>query len=183
MRKALLTICVLIAFAAQSNAQKQTEVQEKSLPQQYKESVTGILADLPGKAGDKVAQMMDFAKSLIGIRYKYASSSPSQGFDCSGFVSYVYRQFGITGARSSSDYAAKGTPVKLADAKVGDVLVFTGSNSRLRRPGHVGIIYSKDEEGHIKFIHSSSGKSKGVTISPLEGYYKNRLLKAVTVME
>ena len=83
----------------------------------------------------------------------------------------------------SHDFAKKGKQVKLEEAKVGDVLVFTGTNSKLRSPGHVGIISSIDEDGKIKFIHSSSGKAKGVTITDLEGYYKNRFLKAVTVME
>ena len=62
-------------------------------------------------------------------------------------------------------------------------MVFTGTNSKLRSPGHVGIISSIDENGKIKFIHSSSGKAKGVTITDLEGYYKNRFLKAVTIVE
>lgn len=183
MKKAILVFCAILALASQSKAQSKAENTSKPLHEQYKDAVTGILGDLPEKAGSKVSEMMDLATSLIGVRYRYGSANPSRGFDCSGFVSYVVGKFGFSGARSSSDYAAKGKPVKLADAKVGDVLVFTGTNSHLRRPGHVGIIYSKDEEGNIKFIHSSSGAAKGVTITPLEGYYKNRFLKAVTVME
>lgn len=179
----LLMAVSLSSFAQQKKTEKLEKEKEVSLPQQYREIVTGILSKIPDAASSKVNQMMDFAKSLLGTRYRYASSNPEKGFDCSGFVTYVLKQFGFSGARSSVDYAAKGKTVKLADAKVGDVLVFTGSNAKIRRPGHVGIIYSIDQDGNIKFIHSSSGKAKGVTITDLEGYYKTRLMKAVTVVE
>ncbi len=178
MKKILLTILLLGSIAFSSKAQDNV-----SLSMQYQKMMEKVISRIPEVANSTSNKIMDFAKSLIGTRYRYASSNPEVGFDCSGFVSYVYKQFGFSGARSSADFAKKGKSIKLADAKVGDVLVFTGSNARVRRPGHVGIIYSIDEEGNIKFIHSSSGKAKGVTITNLEGYYKNRFLKAVTVME
>ncbi|RYF20915.1 MAG: NlpC/P60 family protein [Flavobacteriales bacterium] len=178
MKKIILTILLLGSVAFSSKAQDNV-----SLTMQYQKMMEKVISGIPAVANSTSNKIMDFAKSLIGTRYRYASSNPEVGFDCSGFVSYVYKQFGFTGARSSADFARKGKAIKLADAKVGDVLVFTGSNSRVRRPGHVGIIYSIDEEGKIKFIHSSSGKAKGVTITDLEGYYQNRFLKAVTVME
>lgn len=178
MKKILTSLSLILLFALTSKAQE-----TKSLPKQYQEAVTQILGNIPNAANQKATQVMDFAKSLLGVRYKYASASPERGFDCSGFVSYVFKNFGFTGARSSVDFARKGKAVKLEEAKVGDVLVFTGTNSKVRTPGHVGIISSIDDEGKIKFIHSSSGKAKGVTITALEGYYKNRFLKAVTIVE
>lgn len=178
MKKILVTILLLSVFAINSKAQDNV-----SLTMQYQRMMEKVISRIPEVANSTSNKIMDFAKSLLGTRYRYASSNPEIGFDCSGFVSYVYKQFGFNGARSSADFAKKGKAIKLADAKVGDILVFTGSNARVRRPGHVGIVYSKDEEGNIKFIHSSSGKAKGVTITDLEGYYKNRFLKAVTVME
>lgn len=178
MKKILVTILLLGVFAINSKAQDNV-----SLTMQYQRMMEKVISRIPEVANSTSNKIMDFAKSLLGTRYRYASSNPEIGFDCSGFVSYVYKQFGFSGARSSADFAKKGKAIKLADAKVGDILVFTGSNARVRRPGHVGIVYSKDADGNIKFIHSSSGKAKGVTITDLEGYYKNRFLKAVTVME
>lgn len=178
MKKILITLSVILFFALSGKAQE-----KKSLPKQYQEAVTGILSKIPDAASSQVTQIMDFAKSLLGVRYKYASSNPANGLDCSGFVSYVFKNFGFTGARSSTDFAKTGKQVALNEAKVGDVLVFTGTNSKLRKPGHVGIIYSIDQDGNIKFIHSSSGKANGVTVTDLEGYYKTRFLKAVTVVE
>ncbi len=177
MKQLIITLVFVLGLQLSSSAQSNT------LPQQYQQMMEKILHKIPATQSNPASPLLDFAKSLIGIPYRYASSNPQRGFDCSGFVSYVYQQFGFTGARSSADFAKKGKAVKLADAKVGDILVFTGSNAKVRKPGHVGIIYSKDENGKIKFIHSSSGKAKGVTITDLEGYYKNRLLKAVTVVE
>ncbi len=178
MKKVLLIILLIGGFAFNSMAQDNV-----SLTMQYQKMMEKVINHLPEVANSTSTKIMSFAESLLGTRYRYASSNPKVGFDCSGFVSYVYKQFGFSGARSSADFANKGKAVKLAEAKVGDVLVFTGSNAKVRRPGHVGIIYSIDEDGKIKFIHSSSGKAKGVTITNLEGYYKNRFLKAVTVME
>lgn len=178
MKKAIIMILVLGGIAFNSQAQDNVP-----LTMQYQKMMEKVIGGIPEAATSTSNGIMDFAKTLIGTKYRYASSSPTAGFDCSGFVSYVFKQFGFTGARSSSDFASKGKPVKLGEAKVGDVLVFTGSNAKLRRPGHVGIIYSIDQEGNIKFIHSSSGKAKGVTVTDLAGYYKNRFLKAVTVLE
>lgn len=178
MKKALLTLLLVGIFAFHSKAQDNV-----SLTLQYQRMMEKVITGIPEVANSTSNKIIDFAKSLIGVKYRYASSNPQVGFDCSGFVNYVYKQFGINSPRSSAGFAVTGKTIKLADAKVGDVLVFTGSNAKVRKPGHVGIIYSINEDGEIKFIHSSSGKAKGVTITDLEGYYKNRFLKAVTVME
>ncbi|MBC7617271.1 MAG: C40 family peptidase [Pedobacter sp.] len=163
MKKTLLLFCLLCFFAFTSKAQENT-----SLTQQYQKMMGGNL--------------LDFAKSMIGVPYRYASSNPNKGFDCSGFVNYVFQNFGFKVPRSSPEFARAGVPVKLGDAKVGDVLIFTGSNPKVREIGHVGII-SSIEDGEIKFIHSSSGKAHGVTITNLDGYYKSRFMKAVSIIE
>ena len=61
-------------------------------------------------------------------------------------------------------------------------MIFTGTNPKIRRIGHVGIIYAI-EDGEIKFIHATSGKAHGVTISNFDAYYKSRFMKAVSIME
>ena len=177
MQKTILLFFLLLAFTFTSKAQDNT-----SLPKQYQQAMGKIIDKIPNIT-TPASQLLDFAQSLIGTRYRYASSNPSKGFDCSGFVSYVYKQFGFSGARSSVDFAKKGKTIALSEAKLGDILIFTGTSSKSRTPGHVGIIYSKDEDGNIKFIHSSSGKAKGVTITNLDGIYKHRFIKAVTVVE
>ena len=64
------------------------------------------------------------------------------------------------------------------DANIGDLILFTGTNTNDPTIGHVGIITSNDN-GNIQFIHSSSGKNIGVIISNLEGYYQTRLVKII----
>lgn len=162
---------------------------QTTIPVQYQEMVNKLIKQLPEpkeKQEEIVTtspnKLLDFAKSMLGIRYRTASSSPSRGFDCSGFVNYVFSNFGFKVPRSSRDFAASGESKKLQDAKIGDVILFTGTNSRSRTPGHVGIVYSIDGD-EVKFIHSSSGHAKGVTISSLdEGFYKKRFLKIVSIL-
>lgn len=79
-------------------------------------------------------QIVEYAKTFLGIPYVYGAESPSVGFDCSGLTWYVLKHFGINAPRSSTGYATAGTAVaSMADAQPGDILCF-------RNPvGHVGI--------------------------------------------
>ncbi|WP_256007346.1 MULTISPECIES: C40 family peptidase [Pedobacter] len=160
---------------------------QTTIPSSYQEMVQKLskqLPEQPVKAAepDMPSRLLDFAKTMIGVRYRSASSSPSRGFDCSGFVNYVFSNFGFKVPRSSRAFASSGSSKKLEDASIGDVIVFTGTNSRSRTPGHVGIVYAVNGD-EIKFIHSSSGSRKGVTISSLnEGFYRKRFLKIVSIL-
>jgi len=119
-------------------------------------------------------KIVEFAKTLLGVKYRYGGTSPSSGFDCSGFVYYVYKQFGITLERSSINQSKKGTKIDKADLVPGD-LVFFDTNGGRNAVNHVGIYI-----GDGKFIHSSSGSSKRkVVISSLnDGFYKNAYMTA-----
>ena len=121
-----------------------------------------------------------FAESLMGTPYKYASTDPAAGFDCSGFITYVFNHFGIQVPRSSIDFTNVGTEVSPKYAKRGDIILFTGTDSTERFVGHMGIVIS-NQNGDLQFIHSSSGKAYGVTVSPLEGYYRGRFVKVIRV--
>ena len=171
MKKSLILFCLVVLFASTGKSQ--------TVPAKYREVLQKISTHLQQK--NPAVQLVGFAKTLIGIPYRYASSNPNIGFDCSGFVSYVFHNFGVNVPRSSSEFSQAGTPVKIEDAKVGDVLVFTGTNPRKRTAGHVGII-AKIEGDTIQFIHSTSGKTHGVTLTTMNPYYRSRLMKAVSVL-
>lgn len=127
--------------------------------------------------------LLSFAQTLLGVRYHAASSSPLHGFDCSGFVSYVFKKFNFNVPRSSQDFKNVGEKVDLADAKPGDIILFTGTKSHHPHSiGHVGIVFS-NEDGLLKFIHSTSGKEYGVTISAMEDTYKRRFVQVVRVLK
>jgi len=130
--------------------------------------------------GVKRREILEFAKDHLGIPYKYGSSSP-KGFDCSGFVNYVFKNFNIDVPRSSSGFANFGETIKPDDFKVGDVLVFYGYRDR-KSVGHVGII-SEANGMQSKFIHASSGKEMAVIISDLGSkQYTGRFYKCVRVL-
>ncbi|MBW1654805.1 C40 family peptidase [Flavobacterium quisquiliarum] len=122
-----------------------------------------------------------YAKQYLGTPYVYASSNPKKGFDCSGFVSFVFSNFGLTLPRSSSGYKNLGTALKPEEFKVGDVLVFYGYKNR-NIVGHVGIICEANGM-QSKFIHASSGKAQQVTITALDTeHYTKRFYKCVDVL-
>ncbi len=121
-----------------------------------------------------------FAESLIGTPYLYASTDPQKGFDCSGFITYVFNHFQIKVPRSSIDFTNVGKEIAVQDAKRGDIILFTGTDSTERFVGHMGIVVS-NPNGELQFIHSSSGKANGVVVTPLNEYYKGRFVKVVRI--
>lgn len=127
--------------------------------------------------------LIAFGKQYLGKKYCYGSCTPNKGFDCSGFVYYVFGHFDIKVPRASMDYEKHGTVVKLDSARKGDVIVFTGTKPKNRKPGHVGIVVSSPGE-ELKFMHSSSGKrANGIIITnySTSPYYQSRFIKVVRV--
>lgn len=141
-----------------------------------------------GRPGDKIsdagllqAKIIEFARSLTGIRYKYASANPKTGFDCSGFIHYVFRNFQIAVPRSSAAFAKAGRTIDLKNAGPGDLILFTGTNPQIRNIGHIGMVVSEPGEP-LRFIHSTSGKAYGVTETALNEKYRKRYMKAVRII-
>ena len=125
-------------------------------------------------------QLVNFAQTLLGIPYKYASSDPMEGFDCSGFITYVFNHFNIEVPRSSVDFTNTGNEVDIRTAKEGDLILFTGTVDSIRTVGHMGIVTENVDE--LKFIHSTSGKANAVTVSTLTEHYKRRFVKIIRVL-
>ncbi len=106
-------------------------------------------------------RVVSFARHLIGVRYEYGGATPRTGFDCSGFVRYVYGHFGVKLAHSSfSDYV-RGRRVGRWQLKPGDLVFFDGE-------GHVGIYV-----GRGRFIHAPHTGTV-VRISTMTGWYGAR---------
>lgn len=124
-----------------------------------------------------------FAQTLIGTRYRTASSSPLHGFDCSGFVSYVFKSFNFDVPRSSCEFIGIGQKIAFADARPGDVILFTGTSKRSRRIGHIGIVMSNDPDSELTFIHSTSGKEHGVTITTMDKRYHQRFVQIIRLLK
>ncbi|MEO8110275.1 MAG: C40 family peptidase [Ginsengibacter sp.] len=124
--------------------------------------------------------VVGFAETLIGTKYKYGSAVKENGFDCSGFITYVFSHYNISVPRVSKDFTNAGTAVPIERSKKGDLILFTGTDTTGWVVGHMGIV-TQNDNGKIKFIHSSSGKSIGVIISDLSKYYATRFVKVIRV--
>ena len=124
-----------------------------------------------------------FALRQLGTNYCYAGTTPSTGFDCSGFVQYVYGHFGVAVPHNSGLLLMAGQPVPRAQAQPGDVVVFTGTAAGATTPGHAGIIISAGV-GALRFVHSSSARREsGVKISQVEGTdYERRFMQVRRVL-
>ncbi|MBC8054702.1 MAG: C40 family peptidase [Sphingobacteriaceae bacterium] len=127
------------------------------------------------------AELVEFAQTLIGTPYKYGSIEPQQGFDCSGFITYVFNHFQIAVPRSSVDFTNVGREIPVNKSKAGDLILFTGTDSTIRVVGHMGIIVNNTDS--TRFIHSTSGKAYGVTITPLNKYYQGRFVKIIRIFK
>lgn len=124
--------------------------------------------------------IVGFAKTLIGTKYKYGSAVKENGFDCSGFITYVFKHYNISVPRVSKDFTNAGTPVAIERSRKGDLILFTGTDTTGWVVGHMGIV-TQNDNGKIQFIHSSSGKTIGVIISDLSKYYATRFVKVIRV--
>lgn len=118
--------------------------------------------------------VVNFAETLIGVKYKYGSSIKKDGFDCSGFINYVFDHFKISVPRSSVDFTNAGKEVLIKNSKPGDIILFTGSDAKSGVVGHMGII-TENKNGGLKFIHAS--ESRGVVISGMNSYFVPRFVK------
>jgi cell wall-associated NlpC family hydrolase len=140
---------------------------------------TNTIADNEGST-EFATGFVAYAKTLIGTPYVYGSVNPRVGLDCSGFVNCVSNHFGIKVPRSSVQFTNVGTTIETNDAQPGDLILFTGTDPRKHEVGHMGII-TGNHDGQVQFIHSSSGKAKGVIITDLDDYYKTRLVKVIRI--
>lgn len=121
-----------------------------------------------------IKDLLGEANKYIGRPYRHGAKGPS-AFDCSGFTSYIYRQFGYSISPASRTQYTEGVSVNRNDLRKGDLVFFTSRRSG-KNVGHVGIVVSADNEtGNFKFIHASI---KGVKVSDFEGYYVPRYVGA-----
>ncbi len=140
-----------------------TNIQEVPVEETKKETTTS-----------KTSELVKYAKQYLGSRYVYGGTTPS-GFDCSGFVMYVYKQFGVSLPHSSSAQSKKGTKVEKANLQQGDIVFFSDYKTH-KGIGHCGIYI-----GNNQFIHASTEKTGVITSSLNSGSYKTRYVTAVRI--
>ena len=139
------------------------------LPHQNKESnASGIES--------KTDKLISLAKSKLGNSYEPAKAGPDH-FDCSGFVYYLFKTNDISIPRSSLAQSKSGNKLTREELKKGDILFF--DTAHRNHVNHSGVYL-----GDGKFIHSSSGKAYGVTISNLDkGFYPDKFRWGIRKIE
>ncbi len=135
------------------------------------------LANADDVSGETIVKT---AMQFLGVPYRHGTSSP-KSFDCSGFTSYVFKQYDISLSRSSRDQFTQGRSVKSkSDLRAGDLVFFQGRSGK-GGVGHVGIVAEVHKDKSFTFVHASS--SKGITTEQsTTAYYSQRYLGARRVL-
>ncbi len=122
------------------------------------------------------AQLLKDANYFKGGKYVWGGTTP-KGFDCSGYVQYLFKKHKINLPRTAWSQSKLGQKIILSNLKTGDLLFFNTDKKRGIPVSHVGIYI-----GNGKFIHAASRK-KGIIISPVAGYYQDRFVVAKRIIK
>lgn len=118
----------------------------------------------------KATRLRNDAIRFLGVRYVWGGTTP-RGFDCSGYVRYLYRRQGIYLPRVAQQQSRVGRIVSRSNMRVGDLMYFS-STRRLSRVTHVGIYI-----GNGRFIHASSAGKRVIITSVNKSYYRRTLVR------
>lgn len=135
------------------------------------------VANADGVDGETIVKT---AMQFLGVPYRYGTSSP-KSFDCSGFTSYVFKQYDISLSRCASSQYSQGKNIKSkSDLRAGDLVFFQGRSGK-GGVGHVGIVAEVHKDKTFTFVHASC--SKGITTEKsTTAYYSQRYIGARRVL-
>ncbi len=133
------------------------------------ENLRALDSEFDGKISSSAKSILKDAEHYLGSPYKYGGNT-SSGFDCSGLTVKVFDENGLKLPRRSADQADFGKKIDIKNSQPGDLLFFATAGGTM--VSHVGIVYSIEKDGEVKFIHAST--SKGVIISSLNEKYWNK---------
>jgi cell wall-associated NlpC family hydrolase len=123
-------------------------------------------------------EVVQYALTLKGNSYKYAGTNPSTGFDCSGFTSYVLKQFNVPVSRASAAQSKEGKSISLKAVQPGDLIIFGKNRNNIQ---HVAMVVEHNRNGII-VVHSTT--SRGVVQENIStsSYWEPRILLARDVI-
>ncbi|MDO8967615.1 C40 family peptidase [Algoriphagus sp.] len=146
-------------------------------PVQLPETVSPLVA--VQKDDSLKNSIVDYGIEFLGTPYVTAGSG-RDGFDCSGFVHYVFRHFNIKVPRTTADFQNFGQEIPIEHVQKGDLLLFLSPTRNV--VGHIGIVTSENGR-ESQFIHASSGPEMRVIFTDLsKPSYTRRFVKAIRVI-
>jgi cell wall-associated NlpC family hydrolase len=151
--KSIFVLSILISLTIVSWSCNQSS-QEEIIFSETTDADQNDSTQIPLTLGE---QVVAYANTLLNTPYKVAGKD-SLGFDCSGFVSYVFRKHGVEVPPSSRHIAELGEKITSEEARPGDLVFFRGTDPNSTEIGHIGIVVSAPGEP-VKFIHSSSAQT------------------------
>lgn len=142
---------------------------------QVQQQPTNVLRVEPTKYFASVDSMIALGTKYLGVKYSYGGASPS-GFDCSGFVSYLFGAYGFKVSRASRELANFGTEVNTDCLQPGDLAFFKGRSTKSSEVGHVALVISA-MGGRWDIIHATVHKGIWIDRDVMNiEYYKQRFL-------
>lgn len=135
-------------------------------------SLSGSSQSSTAKASDIIA----YGKTFMGVKYTWGGNTPAQGFDCSGFIRYIFAHYGVNVTRQSTASSQQdGYVVSRSNLKPGDLIYFSTSASN-GKVAHIGVYI-----GNGKVLHTFG--SPGVTISDMtSGWWSKHYVMARRVL-
>lgn len=123
--------------------------------------------------------IVQYGLELLGTPYVTAGNG-EEGFDCSGYVYFVYKHFDIDVPRSSAAFENFGREIPVEKVEKGDLLLFLSPTRNAI--GHIGIVTVANGM-ESDFIHATSGRQMKVVITSLSNQgYTRRFVKAIRVI-
>ena len=170
--KSLVSDEPVTEVTSRGNAGEREVVVEEKTEVKVEENVNEEAITNSSKGND----ITSYAKKYIGYDYVSGGTTPSNGFDCSGFVYYVFNSCGYSLSRSCQVQAQSGTAVSRDNLSAGDLLFFcNGANGTI---GHVGIYI-----GEGQFVHAANSR-RGVTTDTINsGYYDKYYYSARRIVD
>jgi cell wall-associated NlpC family hydrolase len=152
---AFVSFSLLVLFVPSASANDVSANSDNAAPATVETSI---------RAND---ELVFHALAFLGVKYRFGGNDPETGWDCSGYVSHVFKQaIGVMLPRDSFSMSARGEPVARDALQPGDLVFF---NTLKRAFSHVGIYL-----GENRFIHAPS-TGKAVQISDMNaGYWSQR---------
>ena len=147
-------------------------------------TLTGLRTGAAVTYASRADSVAAFGLAQRSTPYVYAGVSPVTGFDCSGFIMYTFARFRIPVPHSTALLIDVGQPVARAEARPGDIVVFTGTATISTTPGHAGIVVSERGEVPLRFVHASSSRREPfVKVNQVEGSdYERRFMQVRRVL-